>query len=44
MNIMNKVIFSSTNSQTDAFTNLLKSYNYFILLIYQLDLRSCTEL
>ena len=33
--------FSSINTQTDAFADSLKSYSYFILLIYQFDLRSC---
>jgi len=29
--------FSSINTQTDAFADSLKSYSYFILLIYQFD-------
>ena len=41
--VMNKVNFSSTNPQTDAITDLLDNYNYCVLFIYQLDLRSCVE-
>jgi len=36
--LINEINFSSTNPQTDAFTDILKRS---FLVIYQLDMRSC---